>query len=76
MNNTQRKLLDDILKLLNEANDKIEIVLMNEQNSLDNMPESLENSEMYISKEDAIESMEEANECIENAITNIELAKE
>ena len=72
MNDSRRKLLKKAIEALETAEHFVDMVLEGEQDSLDNMPESLSESERCIKMESAIELLEEALEHITDAQQNIE----
>ena len=74
MNNQRRKKLNEACSLLSKAATIVDCVKDEEQDSMDNMPESLQDSERYSIMEDAVDAMDdalnsinEASECIEKA---------
>lgn len=67
VNNKRRKYITSAINLLSEAYLKIEDVLDEERDSLDNMPSNLETSEKYINIENAIEYLEGSLERIDEA---------
>ena len=69
MNNKRRDLLKLAMRALEKASDYISQALEEEQDCLDNVPESLQSSEMY-------EKMEAAIDNLESAIDSIDSAKE
>ena len=75
MNNVRRKELQRIYDILADAKDNIEILMDEEEDYKDNIPENLQGSERYEKAEEAcdnlyeaISNIEEALDCIENAI--------
>lgn len=74
MNNVRRRKLSVVTGLLDRALDIINMVSEEEQDSLDNMPESLQDTERGEKMENAIELLESAAEQIEEAKDNIEAA--
>ncbi|MBR4324141.1 MAG: hypothetical protein IKP73_01290 [Bacteroidales bacterium] len=72
MNNKRRKQLKQVLQMLNEAQKIIENVATEEEESLSNLPESLQDSEMAETLNDNISEMEESVTSIEEAISNLE----
>lgn len=76
MNKNRRDELEKALSLLNEASDIVESVQMDEQDALDNLPESLSESEKYSKMEDAVDFLSDAADSINEAIDYIESAKQ
>ena len=74
MNKQKRKSLKDAITHLNFAISVVTSVRDDEQWSLDNMPENLENSERYEKMDNAIDSLEDALERIESAKESIDEA--
>ena len=75
MNDKRRQMLRRAIDMLDAAETVVSAALDQEQDSLDNMPENLENSERYeileynIGKlEEAVEGITEASACISDAI--------
>lgn len=71
MNNARRSILRQAASLLSSASLMVSKVKDDEENSLDNMPENLQDSERCAKMEDVIELLEEAGNCIDSAIENI-----
>ena len=76
MNKARRKKLDAILEEIETIKDLLEEVKYEEQEAVDNMPESLQGSERYEAMVEAISSLEEALENLGYAADNIEEAIE
>ncbi len=71
--NKNRK--SEIRILINEINcnkGKLELILNDEQDYFDNMPENLQGSIRGMISEDAISSLEDAMEYLNNAIESLE----
>lgn len=80
MNNVRRKAISTIIHSITDLNEKfsasvdelryeIEAVQDDEQEALDNMPESMEGSERYSAMESAIESLQSAMDSLDEAAT-------
>lgn len=67
MNDNRRKNLKRALSMLESANQIISQAADQEQDSLDNLPESLQSSERYEKMEDAVLLLESAIEDIDSA---------
>lgn len=67
MNDNRRKNLKRALSMLESANQIISQAADQEQDSLDNLPESLQSSEQYEKMEDAVSLLESAIEDIDSA---------
>ena len=79
MNKQRREALDkvhtkfmNIVDLLEQANNELEDIQSEEQDALDNMPESLWNSERYERMEEIANTLEEQTYEVANAIDAIE----
>ena len=75
MNNVRRKKLAGIVSSLESAQELLEELRDEEQDYLDNMPESLQSSDKYSIREEAIENMESAIDSINEVIDYVESAK-
>ena len=75
MNNKRREALQGVYNALDMAEDRLSVILDEEQNCLDNMPENLEYSDRYEKMENAIENIESAIEKISDAKNYIEEAQ-
>lgn len=71
MNKTRRNALRQVASLLNSASLMVSKVKGDEEGSLDNMPENLQDSERCAKMEDIIDLLEEAGDCIDSAIESI-----
>lgn len=76
MNQKRRKKLREIRNDLEQINGQLMLILDEEQDSLDNWPESLEGTDRYKESEDAcdvlydiVEAIRETSDMIENVIT-------
>lgn len=73
MNCNRRKQIETIIRALRCLNDDIEHVMDEEQESLDNLPESLQESEKAEKMSECIDYLDDAmgsiNECIENLLS-------
>lgn len=76
MNKIRRKALDNIYSLIQQIIENLEDIKSQEEDCLDNMPESLRDSKNACAAETAIASMEDALDNLYNAAENIEEAKE
>ena len=85
MNNARRKAISTIIHSITDLNEKfsasedelryeIEAVQDDEQEALDNMPESMEGSERYSAMEFAIEAATALNESVSEAVSALEEA--
>lgn len=68
MNNNRRKEIKKIIEQLKELQSRIEDVRDDEQDSLDNIPESLQESERYETSEAALENLDVSVDTIEELI--------
>ncbi len=76
MNNKRRDVLKRALNLLENASGLVNQVFDEEQDSLDNTPENLMESDQYQKREAAVDRLEEAIEQIEEAKNSVEVAAE
>ena len=83
MNKKRRQLIElyrqNIITLaaqLGSTNTFLEEIMEEEQTCMDNMPESLQESQRYASMEEAYDALSEATELIAEAIDNLETAQE
>lgn len=76
MNKQRRLQLKGATELLLHASEVIDRVKDEEQDSLDNMPEPLQDSERCQVMENAVSELEEAISLIEQAIESVDRARE
>lgn len=76
MNNKRRSTLKMAIELLDKASNYISIVLEEEQECLDNMPENFEASDKYEKMEMAVDNLEYAIDGIEEMKEKIQEASE
>ena len=74
MNDKRRKKLRQAAAFLRSAGEIVAAVLDEEQDSLDNIPDGLSETDRYASMEDAIDALEKAGEHIDSAIDDLEEA--
>lgn len=72
MNNSRRKELRRIIESFENEKQKLDIVINNEQDSFDNLTDSLQQTMRGQQMEEYINKMNEAIVCIEDAIELIE----
>lgn len=72
MNNSRRKELRRIIESFENEKQKLDIVINNEQDSFDNLTDSLQQTMRGQQMEECIDKMNEAIVCIEDAIEFIE----
>lgn len=75
MNNGRRKQLVEIGTKLGELREMLELLLDEEQECFENLPESLQQGERGEAMTQAVERMEEALDAMEEAATAIEAAQ-
>ncbi len=71
MNKKRRKEIEKIIESIEQARIDLDMVMVEEQGSFDNIPESLESGERAEQSQDAIEAMETAIAQLEEAIDTI-----
>jgi len=74
MNNKRRQRLLNIIALLRNINEQLTDVSYDEQDSLDNIPENLLESERCVKMEENIDAINDAMEYINSAIELIQEA--
>ena len=73
MNNTRRKEISKISSILEDAKLRLSVVIDEEQEALDNMPENLQGSERGCESEEALDSMNDALDSIDSAIEYLDI---
>ena len=68
MNEARRKQIQQALALIEQAKGLLEVVLAQEQEDFDNMPEDLRNDETGQRAEDAIDALERAATCCDDCL--------
>lgn len=76
MNNKRRQQIGKVIEQLEVSRDEIADILDAEQQSFDNMPESLMESERGEQSQNAIDLLDEAISNLDDAINNLEEAQE
>lgn len=71
LNKVRRTKLSEVCNLLLHALQIVSLVKDEEQNSLDNIPENLQNSELYTLMEDTIDKLDDVSEKIEEAMNSV-----
>lgn len=69
MNKNRRKAIESIIDNLMDLSSEIEGIINDEQDALDNIPESLQESERANTMRDAIEALEDANSSIQEVLS-------
>ena len=68
MNNARRKKLQKIYDQLEELKEKLDFIIEDEQTALDNMPESMWETERYENMECGIQSLEDVQNSFDTFI--------
>lgn len=68
MNNARRKELQKIYDQLEELKEKLDFIIEDEQTALDNMPESMWETERYENMESGLESLEDVQNSFDTFI--------
>ena len=68
MNNTRRKKLQKIYDQLEELKEELDFIIEDEQTALDNMPESMWETERYENMESGLESLEDVQNSFDTFI--------
>lgn len=76
MNRRRRARLQEADSLLSKVLEIVDDVREEEQDSIDNCPENLQNSERYAAMEDVVSELEEARDKIQEASEHIDRARE
>lgn len=76
MNKVRRAKLNAIINALNDLRSDLELVHDEEQDVMDNMPESLQESERYERMEEAVDNMDDAMSSLDDAVDSLECAME
>ena len=76
MNKDRRKEINQLIAELEDLKSRVESVLEEEQEYLDNMPESFQEGEKGEKAQAAIEALENTQQSIEEAIDNLNTAAE
>lgn len=71
MNKLRRKQIEEIAEKIVETKMELELLKDEEQESVDNMPENLKNSERYSNMESAIDTLDNALTNLEDAISEL-----
>ena len=74
MNKQRRSELQTIFDIISNAKENLEILMDEEEEYKDNIPENLQNSSRYKKAEEACDNLYEAISNIEEALDNIENA--
>ena len=69
MNKSRGKAIESIIDNLMDLSSEIEGIINDEQDALDNIPESLQESERANTMRDAIEALEDANSSIQEVLS-------
>lgn len=75
MNNEQRKILDRVFAAIESAQSELEAVRTDEQDKLDNMPESFRGGERGEKQEEIVNALDEAYDSMQGALDAIETAR-
>ena len=69
MNDARVEIIQRALNLIEQAKDILEVVVTQEQDDFDNMPEDLQSGEMGQRAQDTIDALERAATCCDDAIS-------
>ena len=75
MNKARRTRINEIIDSLNQLKEEINIIMGEEQEALDNMPESFQEGERGEAMQDAIDNLSSAMDSVEEAVDSLEEAK-
>lgn len=75
MNDKRRSRLTEAVSMIKKANSIVQSVCDEEEDSLDRIPENMENSVLHDRMEAAVDELESASSDLESAIEYIENAK-
>lgn len=76
MNKARRAELNRIINAIQELKNDLEVVHDEEEDAMDNMPESLQDSDRYYAMEEAVDSMDDALDELDEVIEFLESAME
>lgn len=76
MNNTRRNAIKKLIADAEYIKDRLDSILEDEQDALDNMPESLQDTERYERMEEAVSNLEYALDGIDDVINYLDTARE
>lgn len=71
MNRNRRKKLKNVVDIIGQASTIISSVMYEEQDSLDNTPENLMDTDRYSDMEDNIDKLESINEALDDVMDKI-----
>lgn len=71
MNNERRKLLEKLIRPIEDIKSQVETILEEDQAAYDNIPENLQNSQNGEKAQNAISAIENAVQSLEESIENI-----
>ena len=74
MNKARRAKLNAVINALTELKDDLEIIHDEEDEAMENMPESLQESDRYYAMEEACDNMSDAMDALDEAIESLECA--
>lgn len=75
MNDKRRSRLSEAVSMIKRAHSIVRSVCDEEEDSMDRIPENMENSVLHSRMEDAIDELESASDDLESAVEYIERAK-
>ena len=76
MNKARRAKLNQIINTLTDLKAELDDVFSDEETALDNMPESLQDTDRYCAMEEACDNMSDAIDSLDDAIDLLESAME
>ena len=76
MNNTRRKSIQRIINGITALKEDLEVLLDEEQEYLDNIPENLQESDRALAAEDAIDNLSSAQDSLEEVVEYLSAAAE
>lgn len=76
MNARRRKYINSVIEKLDELKSQIEDIMQEEQDALDNLPESLQYGERGERMQSAIDALEYATDSVQEVIDNLNEATE
>ncbi len=76
MNKMRRKTLQEIYDIVADARDNLEMVMQEEEEYRDNMPENLQGSERYEKAEEACDNLDSAIRSLDEVLEYIKVAME
>ena len=76
MNNTRRKEIGKVINQLEDLRDKVDELLSEEQEYLDNIPDNFQCSDRYCKAEESVEYLQSAYDSLDEVVSSLESSME